>query len=92
MPERDVTPEGDITDVMRLTEAYDVTCDTVEITPVIHVMRKILPLYAPLDLVSFALAYKCIPSTRNMHKQIELKYFMAFTSFKFGNIILDLCF
>ena len=52
MPERDVTPEGDITDVIRLTEAYDVTCDTVEITPVIHMMRKILPLYAPSDLVS----------------------------------------
>jgi NAD+ synthase len=52
MPERDVTPEGDITDVIRLTGAYDVTCDTVEITPVIRVMRQILPLYAPLDLVS----------------------------------------
>ncbi len=52
MPERDVTPEGDITDVIRLTEAYDVTCDTVEITSMIHVMRQILPLYAPSDLVS----------------------------------------
>ena len=52
MPERDITPECDIKDVMRLAEMYDVTCDVVEITPVIHVMRSILPLYNSSDLVS----------------------------------------
>ena len=52
MPERDITPEGDIEDVMRLAEMFDVTCDVVEITPVIHVMRSILPLYDSFDLVS----------------------------------------
>ena len=52
MPERDITPECDIKDVMRLAEMYDVTCDVVEITPVIHVMRSILPLYDSSDLVS----------------------------------------
>lgn len=52
MPERDITPEGDIMDVMQLTDMLDVTCDTVEITPVMHVMRQILPLYYPSDMVS----------------------------------------
>jgi len=52
MPERDITHEGDITDVMRLTEMLEVTCDTVDITPMIHVMRPRLPLYASSDLIS----------------------------------------
>lgn len=51
MPERDITPESDITDVMRLSDALHVTCDIVEITPIIHVMRKILPLYDPTNKV-----------------------------------------
>jgi NAD+ synthase len=51
MTERDITPEGDITDVMRLTEAYDVTCDTLDITSVMHVIREALPLYDPSALV-----------------------------------------
>lgn len=52
MPERDVTPESDITDVIRLAEMLDVTCDVVEIGPMIHVMRRLLPLYDPSDLIS----------------------------------------
>lgn len=52
MPERDITPESDITDVMRLEEMFEVTCDLVEITPVLHVMRSLLPLYDPSDLIS----------------------------------------
>lgn len=52
MPERDVTPEEDVTDVMRLAEMLGVTCDVVEITPVIHVMRSLLPLYDPSDLIA----------------------------------------
>ena len=52
MPERDITPEGDIADVMRLAEMFDVTCDVIEITPVIRVMSLLLPLYNPSDLVS----------------------------------------
>lgn len=52
MPERDVTPEEDVTDVMRLAEMFGVTCDVVEITPVIHVMRSLLPLYDPSDLIA----------------------------------------
>jgi len=53
MPERDITPEGDITDVMQLAEMFEVTCDVVEITPVLHVMRSLLPLYDPSDRVSW---------------------------------------
>jgi NAD+ synthase len=51
MTERDITPEGDITDVMRLAKAYDVTCDTLEITPVMRVIREALLLYDPSALV-----------------------------------------
>jgi NAD+ synthase len=52
MPERDITPESDITDVTRLAEALNVTCDTVEITPVLRVMYGAIPLYDPSDRVS----------------------------------------
>jgi NAD+ synthase len=49
IPERDITPESDITDVMRLTEQYDVTCDIVEITPTLTALSKALPLHDPAD-------------------------------------------
>jgi NAD+ synthase len=52
MPERDITPESDITDVTRLAEALDVTCDTIEITPVLRVIRDSISLYDPSDRVS----------------------------------------
>ncbi len=49
MPERDITPKSDITDVMRLTDLYDVTCDVVEITPTLEALGGALPLYDPSD-------------------------------------------
>ncbi|MFB0557801.1 MAG: NAD+ synthase [Candidatus Bathyarchaeia archaeon] len=52
MPERDITPESDITDVMQLAGTLDVTCDTVEITGVTRAMRDILPLYDGSDRIS----------------------------------------
>jgi len=52
MPECDITQDADLEDVIRLTEMFDVTCDVVEITPMIHVMCSLLPLYDPADLVS----------------------------------------
>jgi len=52
MPERDVTSESDITDVMQLCATYDVTCDTVEITQILRVMRDALPRHNPKDRVS----------------------------------------
>ena len=52
MPERDITPESDITEVMRLTDLYDVTCDVVEITPTLEALGGALPLYEPSDRLS----------------------------------------
>jgi NAD+ synthase len=51
LQDRDITSGSDITDVMRLTEGYDVTCDTVEITPVIRVIKEALPLYDSSALI-----------------------------------------
>lgn len=52
IPERDVTPRGDITDVMLHCEQLNLTCNTVEITPILHVMRDILPGYDITDRVT----------------------------------------
>ena len=45
IPERDVTNENDITDVMLHCNMLNLTCNTVEITEILHVMRDILPEY-----------------------------------------------
>lgn len=52
LPECDITPEEDVEDVIRLTKMLNVTCDVVEITPVIDVMHSILPLHDKFELVS----------------------------------------
>jgi NAD+ synthase len=52
MPERDITPNRDITDVMRLTDACGVTCDVVEITPALDSLSRSLSLYDPGDRLS----------------------------------------
>ena len=52
MPERDITPESDITDVMQLTDMLDVTCDIIDITSLVQLMKRVLPLYNPNDMVS----------------------------------------
>jgi len=52
IPERDITPQRDVTDVMRLAEAYDVTCDTVEITPILEQIRESIPEYDEDDRLS----------------------------------------
>jgi NAD+ synthase len=52
LPERDITPESDITDVMQLTDRLNVTCDTVEITTILQVMRQTLHLYDPFDRIA----------------------------------------
>lgn len=52
IPERDITLDSDITDVMQLTREYDVTCDTVEITPILRVIREVLPHYDESDRVT----------------------------------------
>ena len=49
IPERDVTPQSDITDVMLHCKQLNLTCNTVEITPILHVMRDIIPGYDITD-------------------------------------------
>ena len=46
IPERDITPKRDITDVMQLTQQFNVTCDTVDITDIIHNFEDSLPNYS----------------------------------------------
>ncbi|MBS7619227.1 NAD+ synthase [Candidatus Bathyarchaeota archaeon] len=51
MPERDVTPKTDITDVMQLSQMIGVTCDLIDITPMINLAASIHPAFS-LDNVS----------------------------------------
>ena len=52
MPERDVTPECDIMDVMLHCGELNLTCNTVDITPMLHVMQHNLTKYDPKDRIS----------------------------------------
>jgi NAD+ synthase len=52
LPERDITPHCDIIDVMQLADSYNVTCDMVEITPLLECLSQILPNYDPDDKIS----------------------------------------
>lgn len=52
LPDRDATPKRDIMDVMQHCESLGVTCNTVDITPILHVMRDVLPLYDVTDRMS----------------------------------------
>jgi NAD+ synthase len=52
MPERDVTPECDIMDVMLHCSQLNLTCNTVDITPMLHVIQKNLHKYDPNDRIS----------------------------------------
>ena len=52
MPERDVTPECDIMDVMLHCKQLNLTCNTVDITQILHVMQQNLTKYDPTDRIS----------------------------------------
>ncbi|MCD6264311.1 NAD+ synthase, partial [Candidatus Bathyarchaeota archaeon] len=52
MPEQGLTPESDITDALEVAEMFGVTCDVVDITPVIRAIYSTLPNYDPQDLIS----------------------------------------
>jgi len=52
IPERDVTPHSDITDVMLHCKQLNLTCNTVDITPILHVMRDIMPGYDVTDRIT----------------------------------------
>jgi len=53
MPERDVTQNSDITDVMQHCSELQLTCNTVDITQILHVIRDTLPNYRPQKRVEF---------------------------------------
>jgi NAD+ synthase len=53
LPERDVTPKQDIDDVMQLVTEFGLTCDCIDITSLLCVMREGLPLYSPSNRVAF---------------------------------------
>lgn len=67
LPERDITPARDIADVMSIAKRLDVTCDAVEITPVMAVMRETLPLYDPADKVAFGNVKSRVRMTISYH-------------------------
>jgi NAD+ synthase len=52
IPERDVTPRSDITDVMLHCKQLNLTCNTVDITPILHVMGDIMPGYDVTDRIT----------------------------------------
>jgi len=53
LPERDITPQDDVDDVMRLCEAVGVTCERVEITPMLHVIREKIPRFDESNRVAY---------------------------------------
>jgi NAD+ synthase len=53
LPERDITPKDDVEDVIRLCEALGVTCEYVEITPMLHVIREKISAFNPDDRVAY---------------------------------------
>jgi NAD+ synthase len=80
LPERDITPDRDIADVMSLVRSLDVTCDNVEITPVMSVMQEILPLYDPEDLVAFGNVKARVRMIISYHYSNSLGYMVIGTS------------
>jgi NAD+ synthase len=52
MPERDVTPVSDIMDVMLHCKQLKLTCNTVDITPILHVIQENLEKFYPQDKIS----------------------------------------
>ncbi len=53
LPERDITPQSDVGDVMRLCETVGVTCERVDITPMLHVIREKIPKFDESNRVAY---------------------------------------
>lgn len=51
LPERDITPQRDITDVMQHCRQLGLTCDTVDITSMLHVLSDNLPNFTIQDRI-----------------------------------------
>jgi len=52
LPERDITTQRDITDVMQHCKQLSLTCDAVDITSMLHVITDNLPNYTIQDRIS----------------------------------------
>ena len=52
MPEQEITSKYDITDALKISEMLGVTCDIIDITPVIQTIYSSLSNYNPRDLIS----------------------------------------
>jgi hypothetical protein len=53
LPERDITPNVDVEDVMRLCVTNGVTCEHIEITSMLLVMREDIPEFDPSNRVAY---------------------------------------
>jgi NAD+ synthase len=53
MPERDVTPKEDVEDVMSLCSMYNLTCEQVEITPMLHVISQQVSKFDSTNKIAF---------------------------------------
>lgn len=53
MPESDITPHSDTTDVMLHCESLGVTCNLVDITGILHVIQRNLPFFDPSDKIEY---------------------------------------
>jgi NAD+ synthase len=53
LPERDITPKTDVEDVIRLCEEFEVTCEHIEITQMLHVIRDNIPDFNKDDRVAY---------------------------------------
>jgi NAD+ synthase len=53
LPERDITPNTDVDDVICLCETVGVTCEHVEITPMLYVMRENILGFDPSDRIAY---------------------------------------
>ena len=52
LPERDVTPKQDLDDVMQLVTKLGLTCDCMDITPMLRVMKESLPISSPSNRIA----------------------------------------
>ena len=53
LPERDITPQSDVDDVMHLCEGVGVTCEHIDITPMLHVIREKIPQFDESNRVAY---------------------------------------
>jgi len=52
LPERDITPRQDLDDVMQLVTDLKLTCDCLDITPILLVMKESLPICRPSNRIA----------------------------------------